>query len=402
MSKAHKSLRRLLEQAERCWARTGKPNASIVFSQASNPDYVGLSTFAEKQAYHAVLLHAEHLGALTIEWDVAAGHQNQVARVRLKDGDSLATLLEIVPRWRSMEEARRLCEPLMSRFPIVDAVLNAWREGRKPRGLQPSEAPLLADAAQAIDYCHRHVQHDMTVRRLSTRLGFDSKHLESLVPALDLLKATRLDDPPREREELFAELGIMKHPLPVLVAGSAVLRLIDSATIGIPAPYVGLGPDSILTVELQSSCRHVLSVENLTTFHELAEKRCRDVLLIYSNGMPSPSWMRFYDRMLAVLPSTCRLMHWGDIDGGGYRIAAHISALCRSRGKHLNLHMMNPRLHPEELSWRPLETQEQTYMERLAREAGWINESKGILERPLAYEQEALDLEFPGTNAGWS
>lgn len=392
---AYKSLRRLFEQAERAWARSGEPKASLVFSRASNPEYIGLSSFAEKQAYHAVLLHAEHRGAIAIEWDRNAGFQNQVARVRLRDGNALSEVLNAVPRWRSVEEATQLCTPLAGSFPIIGAVLGAWREGRKPRGLQACDARLLVDAAKAIDYCRQNSQQDMTVRRLSTRLGFDSKRLESLVPALDLLRASGLDEIPRDSEELFSELGIVKHPLPILLSGPATLGLRDDTTLATPAPYAGLAPNSIASVRVSDACKYVLSVENLTTFHELAEMQTPDVLLIYSNGMPSPSWCRFYGRMLGDLPSICRVLHWGDIDGGGYRIAAHIASVCRACKRTLMLHMMNPAVLPEQRSWRPLDTQEQTHMKRIAQELGWEIELRGISERPLAYEQEALDLVLP-------
>lgn len=398
MSAVQKCLRRLLDQGERAWARTGEPKASLLFSQASNPDYFGLGSFSEKQAYHAALLHAEHVGAIAVEWDMTAGHQNQVKRIRLRDGDSLAKLLEAVPRWLAIEETQRVCSSLMERFPILTAVIAAWREGRKPRGLHPCQVSLLVDAAKAIEYCERNAFQDVTVRRLSTRLGFDSKHLEALAPALDLLRADRLDEPPTEREDLFAAMGIVKHPLPVLLAGPALIRLAGNAVLNTPAPYVGLAPNSIQQVEPAASCRRILSVENLTTFHELTEARSPDTLLLYSNGMPSPSWRRFYDRALNGLPDSFQLIHWGDIDGGGFRIAAQIAGLCRARGRNLNLHMMNPARHPKEHSWRVLEDQERVYMRRLAEVWGWEDELRGIEEQPLAYEQEALDRLLPDGN----
>lgn len=397
MTAAQKCLRRLLDQGERAWARTGEPKASLLFSEASNPEYLGLQSFSEKQTYHAALLHAEHVGAITVEWDTGAGHQNQVKRIRLRDGDVLARLLEAVPRWLAIEEALRACSPLMERFPILNGVIAAWREGRKPRGVDPGQVSLLVDAAKAIDYCERNTLQDVTVRRLSTRLGFDSKHLEALAPALDLLRADRLDDPPTEREDLFSALGIVKHPLPVLLAGPALIRLAGKAVLNAPVPYVGLAPNSIEQVEPIASCRRVLSIENLTTFHELTETRPQDTLLLYSNGMPSPSWKRFYDRVLDGLPDTCQSIHWGDIDVGGYRVAAQIAVLCRARGRKLHLYMMNPVRHPKEHSRRALEQQEMAYMLRLAKEWEWEDELKGIQEQPLAYEQEALDLLLPSS-----
>lgn len=393
---AQTALRALLAKAERAWTRNDKKSISLVFSQARCPDYFSLSSAIDKRACHAILMHAQHVGAIVIEWDTSAGHQNQIKRISLQDEDKLATLLEITPRWRVIEEATHALSEWKANFPIVSALLLAWREGRKPRSLDPSDAPLVVDAARTIEHCRIQGTQDISIRRLSAQLGFDSKHIESLTPTLDLLTATGLDQSARETEEIFAELGIVKHPLPILLSGPAKVALEDGTTFALPAPYAGLAPDSIASVRLADSCRHVLSVENLTTFHELSQFRSPHVLLVYSNGMPSPSWRRFYGRLLKDLPENCHIWHWGDVDGGGFRIATRIDGVCREQGRVLGLHMMNPALLPTGRSRRSLDARERSEMERIAQQMGWTNELNGIASHPSAYEQEALELILPG------
>lgn len=393
------ALSRLLERAERGWARSGKTTAALVFTEASNPEYLALRSFVDKQAYHALLIHAEHKRAISIEWETAAGPQHQVKRIRIQDADVLAELLNVVPRWRALERAREALEPLFATFPVTHAILAAWQQGRKIRGwLDVADIEQLLDAARTIARRQANDREEVSVRRLSAQLGFDSKRLESLAPAIDLLTSIDLDQPSRDPEETFAELGIVKHPSPVLLSGRATLKMHDGVLLPVPSPYVGVAPDSVASVQLSHLCRAVLSVENLTIFHDLTALASPSVLLIYSNGMPSPSWRRFFGRMLSELPHHCRLHHWGDIDGGGYRIAAHIANLSHQHGRTLGLYRMNPATLPHESSLRALTEREKAQMERLAQTWAWSAELDGLRARPMAYEQEALDLDLPATD----
>jgi hypothetical protein len=392
---AFAALKRLLSKAERAWARDDRSTLSLVFSQASHPEYFHLSSAADKRDCHSVLTHAQHIGAILIEWDLSAGQNNQIKRISLKDPDKLASLLGVTPLWRAIEEATNILESWIPKFQNIPDLLAAWRNNRKPKGLSPDNATLIADAAKTIDYCRALDTRDVSIRRLSTQLGFDSKHIESLKPALDLLISGDLDQPAREADEIYSELGIVKHPLPILMSGPANVMLENNTVFRLPIPYVGLAPDSILSVQIEDTCRYVLSVENLTTFHELAQLKSLHVLVIYSNGMPSPSWRRFYGRLLTHLPVGCQIRHWGDVDGGGFRIAASIANICLEQKRNLTLHMMNPSTLPSNLKRRPLDTREKAQIARIAEIMSWSDILTGINSHPFAFEQEALELCLP-------
>src|SRR3546814_10073735 len=59
----------------------------------------------------------------------------------------------------------------------------------------------------------------------------------------------------------------MRYPQTMLVAGTVDLNL-KSGPIHCPSPYGGVAPDSV--VGCSGTVAYVLSVENLTVFHELA------------------------------------------------------------------------------------------------------------------------------------
>jgi len=74
---------------------------------------------------------------------------------------------------------------------------------------------------------------------------------------------------------------------------------------------------------VRTTAARLLTVENLASFHDAARAPDADrALLLYTGGMPSPAWRRAYARVLDALPAGLPVWHWGDIDEGGFRIAA--------------------------------------------------------------------------------
>ena len=153
----------------------------------------------------------------------------------------------------------------------------------------------------------------------------DSKRIEKLVPIIDLLTATEGDSIARHPEAVLAFIGLKKYPIPFLVAGVGALILKDQSggttTAPVPYPYVGYEPRVIRGYV--GSPSYVLSVENLTTFHELANNRAGKVagLIVYTGGFPSPSGIKAYQFVTSEVPPSTPIYHWGDTDLSGFRIA---------------------------------------------------------------------------------
>lgn len=115
----------------------------------------------------------------------------------------------------------------------------------------------------------------------------------------------------------------------------------------------------------------VLIIANQTTFHVEARRRCdSDALLIYTAGMPSPAWRRMYLTLLKDLPSDVPVRHWGDVDEGGFRIAAYLAMAAAEAGKSLEPWNM----HPDDVQSTQRRAASAHVFERmvaLAQEAGW-------------------------------
>jgi hypothetical protein len=200
---------------------------------------------------------------------------------------------------------------------------------------------------------------------------------------------------------VWATLGLLKHPQPLLCAGSATLQLADGSMFRLPNPYAGVAPAALVGVQFDPVTRYLLSVENLTTFNELAEARAGKVdgVILYTAGMPSPNFLRAYQTMLSALPATAALLHWGDIDLGGFRIAAALSKAAKAVHRSLQLFRMNPAQIDAIEERRPLGKDELRDMLRIAEQNGWAAEASGIQSTSMAYEQEALAPHLPGNEA---
>lgn len=135
-------------------------------------------------------------------------------------------------------------------------------------------------------------------------------------------------------------IGLVKFPPTLLIAGNVTLSC-GAGAVTTARPYVGLAPAAIAAAQVDGdSIRFLLTVENLTTFHKLAGRRPVGAIMLYTGGMPSPSWKRVYGHFLAALPQRATVHHWGDIDVGGFRIASHITKCCEDAGRLLRLHGM--------------------------------------------------------------
>lgn len=393
---ARQALEILVARGERASARPSSRTITLVFTASGFSSYFDIQSRAVKDEVHATLREAERNGAITIEWDPLAGENGQVKRLKLTDTTALAIFLGRVPHQKAIRDAEEQLTP-WALNPRVNEVLQTWRGLHKVRGRGVETLPDLIDALRVLEYCQQRSGEDIAVRALSAALFRSSKRLEELVSWLDILTCGTLQGSGRSAEEVFAGLGLVKHPPAVFIAGPASLTLRDSTIVTIPQPFLGLAPRSIETVSLPDAVRTILSVENLTVFHELATGRggpLDQTLVVYTAGMPAPSFLDFY-RALVHQAIVRKVLHWGDIDPGGFRIAGILARAAQEAGNRLRLWHMCADEFDTALSYRRLTTPELTSMRGLCETHGWPREARALAERPYGFEQEALPLVLP-------
>ncbi len=394
MSPARKALLRLLRQGERARSGNKAEAVPLPMTPVKCPEYCNLRSLADIEQFEAEIALAERAGAIKIEHDRFGGDHPRLKYVRLISLQHLAAHLDIPLLSAQVEAAAEKLGNVCMTYPVLNAVLETWRLGRQVRGHGPDAAADIADAVKAIDARRGDDREERLLRRESVRIFRDSKRLEALTAWLDLLLTGELTPSGLDNVQIWSALGLRREPQPVLVAGEGSVQLAQ-ARLALCRPYLGLPVDAVQTIETQA--RYVLSIENLTSFHDAARAMPdRDGLLIYTGGMPSPAWRNFYERLLASLPVETMLYHWGDIDEGGFRIAAHLAAIAKTSGKRLHPWLMSP----QDVAHHGLdaETPSATCLKKMtdwAEKADWSELASALMQTPIRIEQEAMDPRFP-------
>ncbi|SHN28868.1 Wadjet anti-phage system protein JetD domain-containing protein [Rhizobacter sp. OV335] len=382
---ARKALERLLKSADKHEAGVATRRPALTSSALAG--YHALRSLKHKEDFEAVMAYAQSEGAIQVQHPRLDPH-GLIERIELVDVDRLAVLLGEVPHAARVRMAKQTLSTHLAAYPVLRDVLSSWEKLRKVRSTGPDDAALWAKACDAIAYCKSQVALGVTetpVRDASARLFKDSKLIESLVPRLDVLLAGNIEDDARPEAEVLQELGLYREQQPARMAGNVVVRR-ERGAFALDRPYCALPPATVLG--LGALPREVLTIENQTTFHVWARQHCdSDVLCLYTAGMPSPAWRAMYLRLLAELPTSTPVFHWGDVDEGGFRIAALLSQCAAEAGHTLEPWKMRPADVPKAFRRNaPARTVER--MVKYAGEAGWSEIAGELGEAKFVAEQE--------------
>jgi hypothetical protein len=201
-------------------------------------------------------------------------------------------------------------------------------------------------------------------------------------------------------ENVFSHLGLVKHPQPMLLSGGADCRVhVGEGSIPLLKPYIGLRPDRIEGLSVDSGrIQHLLTIENLASFNEAAEYSDNpdDLLIVYVAGNPTPSWLAAYRRLLKSGRPT-KVMHWGDIDVGGFRIAGKIAESAIEVGYSLDLWQMNAAEFTSNEQKNVPGKEQVTQIVQLCEKYGWHQELAGLKDAPVFLEQEFNEWIPPST-----
>lgn len=303
--------------------------------------YFKLETLTERHLYERRMRAAETAGAVKLRWGGKGDDGEPLEAIAVADLAKLSTFLGKSPYFQQVEAASARLAPFAAAWPRLVWVIDQWKKRGTARGFTPTHVQDLVDAVQVLEAARQRPELDLAVRRLSVSLFQDSKRIEALAGALDLLTAEERRSPARSMEDVLNELGLIRFPQPLLIAGPGQLKLKSSDTpVSVLDPFIGISPDALEA--LADPGRYVLTVENLTPFNELARGHAGRLegTVIYVAGMPAPSLLRALGAAYRSLPPRVACFHWGDLDLGGFRIAARIATAGPPTG--LTLWRMNP------------------------------------------------------------
>lgn len=353
-------------------------------------EYRRLTSLQRKESFESTMMAVRAEGAVDLVWDGGGVHSGFIERINLADTRRLGNFLGLTLTQDKVADAQQRLAPMATTFPVLPEVIRRWSELRKTRGLGPESVEDWLDAARTIEFCQSYSVDQplsLPIREASARLFNDSKRIEKLTVPLDILLANSIEGEARDGPSVWQELGLFREEHPVLLAGNVVAER-EGVTARLDTPYMGLPAGTVR--RLVSVPKMVLTIENLTTFHSEARRRSNDdLLLIYTAGMPSPAWRSMYRRILAALPSDVPVCHWGDIDEGGFRIAATLAQDARMVGHSVQPWSMHPDDVPADLRSKATpHTLER--IRHFANSAGWTDLGEAIAVAGFTVEQEGL------------
>ncbi|AKR42206.1 Wadjet anti-phage system protein JetD domain-containing protein [Methylophilus sp. TWE2] len=385
---AHSLLSKLLSAAEMCNA--GRRSRQAALTESTLAEYRGFSSLPKKESFEETMRAARAEGAVELVWDGKKSGEGFIKRINLVDRRNLAAFLGIRLSDDKVDEAREHLQPFVADYPVLEEVIDRWKKLRKVRSLGPEKYQDWMDAIRTIVACQNAPSTQtmsLPVRKFSSQLFKDSKRIEKLIAPLDVLLVGGLDGDIRPESGVLQELGLFREEHPARLAGNVIIER-ERVTACLDQPYSGLPAQTVL--RLASTPSMVMTIENLTTFHSEARQRCdENVLLIYTAGMPSPAWRAMYRRLLGSLSNDVPLYHWGDVDEGGFRIAATLASDANSAGYKL----LPWKMHPDDV---PKNVRRKATQHTLAQirhfsaVAGWSELGDAISEAEFVVEQESL------------
>lgn len=382
---ARSALMELLRQADRKTAGVAKKEPCLTARHLET--YRKLRSLTEKEEFDASMKHAQITGAVSLTWP-PGNRDGFIERIGLVDADKLASLLDTQTALAVIIAAAESLHDKQTSFPVLGEVVERWKSLAKVRGSGPTDAMDWIDACTAIEWCRVAVTEgrlETPLRDASALIFRDSKRLEKLVAELDVLLCGSVDASPRDPNQVYQELGLYKEAQPARLAGNVVIRR-SRVTAVLDVPYTAIPAEDVWA--LGSVPRKVITIENLTTFSVQARaSAATDDLLIYTGGMPSPSWCAMYDRLLASIPIAVPVFHWGDVDEGGFRIAAFIAQLTKARDRKLNAWKMKPSEVPINQR-RDASDKTVDRMRQFAEIAGWHDIAAEVFQQRFTAEQE--------------
>lgn len=300
-------------------------------------DYFDELDYLKRETINEALVQLESAGVIETKW-VRFQVRKEAERVYLNPEalEKAYSMAGISPKANKLEQLAVVFSPLSNHtWPWVRAYWTATVQqlkNRKSSGMDLEDLDGYADLVKVLQSLPS-LTDVISKRVFSQRVFKDSKHFETKVERrlLSILKKHGPDEFEKDDEYLDA-IGIVAHPKPVLVGGPLVFNISEqtvdiSGLIGGTCLYL---PTVKQMVVKHINTTRIITVENLTSYHQMIEVFPKD-LVVFSGGFPHRTVQlllkQISDYIKGLPAENCpSLFHWGDMDGGGFRIYQFIKA----------------------------------------------------------------------------
>lgn len=389
---AESLLNLLLDRVEEAKVRLRDITQRIDYKQIGGP--------SAQDEFHRVLHDAERAGGVALEKERLGRFTGEYARVRLINPENLYKFLVRVPAGTLADSARRTIEtsiPNLLNDPFFKEIegeaIEAWKSNKAFLGLTVQQVEMFITILQ-LTYGVVHLKgRDIDHRTFSRRTVKDSKALERWEGRVaQLLKRRNPNLSGDEPREVLEASGIVRRAHLLQVKGPLRLASDGLKIDGTGDVFIGMPWTAVQHAMLVHAVDYVITIENPTSFWRYCSEVAGNYLALLTDGFPARDVLSGMTHLIkaarkaAVVP----VYHWGDIDAGGIRIAAHLQD---AFGILIVLHEMRTELAIK--LGTPL--QSRRGLDRLAGRPGEIGELARWLssDQAKALEQEELDPRAP-------
>lgn len=403
---------------QRSSGRTGEALLNLLLDRFEAPrerarditqaiDYTQIGGPAEQDEFHRVLHDAERAGGITLEKARLGRFTGEFARVRLLNADKLYRFLVRSPAGVIANVARRrigetipdiLEDPFFAE--VEREAIAAWGSNMSYLGLSPTQEDTFITVMRLAHGIVHLAGRDVDHRTFSRRTVKDSKALERFEGRVaQLLKRRNASLAGDEPREILEASGIVRRAHLLQVKGPLRLSSGALAIEGTGEMFIGLPWAAAQQATLMKPVDYIITIENPTSFWRYCTEIGGCYLALLSDGFPARDVLSSITHLVKVARSIsdAPIYHWGDIDAGGVRIAAHLED---AFGIPVLLHDMKPRLALE----MGTSLQSRQGLQRLATRTGDVGELARWLctDEAKALEQEELDPRAPQELSPWS
>lgn len=317
-------LNRLLDKYERSKSFTGENKVTQSFAVKISRVFPKYMDDAEYEYFCGVNEALRELEA----WDLVAvsWKQNGVAEEAALKAEKLDRCYQVLGRLPRRKEQKNLAEKLDRYRGESDTALQRYAEAQLERirsnksvEYYTGDLEEFSDLLKLSKALQTNTE-EIFIRNFSVELFGDSKRVEHLRGKAEALLYQYGDF--EEKAAVFEECGVVATPTYVCMKGNGRIELkgqmIDLSGM---EGDIALSTASLRELEgLEVFGKRVVTVENLTSFHDYGEK---DDFIVYLGGFHNPVKRKFLQFLYKCNPNK-EYRHFGDIDAGGFYIFEHL------------------------------------------------------------------------------
>ena len=404
-----KILGKLLDTYERSLLYSGKNqiNRSITFpiQRKTLPEYFDESAL-QYDTIHQQLEQLETQGYIRLIWkNKKRGHILEKCELAIEHLEDAYRLLHRKPKGTKEKEIFSICDSYRGKAQELDSFL-VWvqermQESMSVRRYVDIDAP--DDFRRLCELVFRILTNDAEcfLRQFSIRCFQDSKIAEKdITKAVHVIAEFSVEErfANLQEEEILAEYNIYRNPSWLMMKGNVRFSQISEngmAEIDLQLFTGGLGISNEdierIVWNPTEKIEKIVTIENLTSFHQWKTGNHDSVLCIYLGGYHNHVKREFLKTLFQAYPYA-EYFHFGDIDCGGFHIWKDLCLKTKIPFKTLS---MDLETYHKYLKWgRKLTEQDRKALENMVKDPffGYQSELfKSMLEHDVKLEQECID-----------